>query len=417
MQQVTAPPQSKHRALGHGKVPEQQGNFDHTRTSLNADRPLSGAWPSTSLRSGSGILQTKLQVNDPAEQEADAVAEQVMRLPLSGSTPVGIRGQAGFGVQRQCAACAQEDEQVQRKPLIQAKAETGMQGGITAPVPVQQGIAATRGGGAALGANTRGEMEGRFGQNFGSVRIHTGGYAEQLSDQVQARAFTVGNDIYFNRGEYQPGTMSGQRLLAHELVHTVQQGAVGGNGAFDTVRGPHRLQRMAISQVGTAPASSCGSFDYKWKIALDTPAPADGFLVQEVNFREQTGKCTDSPVETTPIKPFLTYWESWKILKGKKLDVDFAAFGFTDNFAMGPSPNTTGTRAETGNLKFFSETVTGDLNTLWTPNAYTVTLPATYTQPSWWNNASTETGYHFANSWWNCCGKPATARNDSEGYP
>jgi hypothetical protein len=66
-------------------------------------------------------------------------------------------------------------------------------------------------------------MEHRLGSDFSGVRIHRGAEAAESAQSIDARAYTSGNDIVFNSGEYQPQTSSGQRLLAHELVHTLQQ--------------------------------------------------------------------------------------------------------------------------------------------------------------------------------------------------
>ena len=71
-------------------------------------------------------------------------------------------------------------------------------------------------------ANTR--MSTAFGHDFSKVRVHTDTHAAGLSNQLNARAFTIGSDIAFGAGEYQPGTMIGDALLAHELAHVVQQG-------------------------------------------------------------------------------------------------------------------------------------------------------------------------------------------------
>ncbi|HXQ71524.1 MAG TPA: DUF4157 domain-containing protein, partial [Pyrinomonadaceae bacterium] len=71
-------------------------------------------------------------------------------------------------------------------------------------------------------ANTR--MSAAFGHDFSNVRVHTDSHAAGLSNQLNARAFTIGSDIAFGTGEYQPGTMIGDALLAHELAHVVQQG-------------------------------------------------------------------------------------------------------------------------------------------------------------------------------------------------
>ena len=68
-------------------------------------------------------------------------------------------------------------------------------------------------------------MESRVETDLSAVRVHTGDYAAELSQQLNAQAFTVGNDIYFNSGKFSPGSDDGKQLLAHELVHTIQQGA------------------------------------------------------------------------------------------------------------------------------------------------------------------------------------------------
>src|SRR5688500_18908026 len=78
---------------------------------------------------------------------------------------------------------------------------------------------------APLGPSVRGFMETRFGADLGDVRIHTGPEAAALCGALQARAFTWGNDIVFGAGQYAPASPAGRRLLAHELVHVLQQRA------------------------------------------------------------------------------------------------------------------------------------------------------------------------------------------------
>jgi len=86
-----------------------------------------------------------------------------------------------------------------------------------------------RQGGKSLDESTRTEMESSFGQSFANVRVHHDRAAHQQSEAMAARAFTVGEHIYFSRGEYNPASSSGQSLLAHELTHVVQQGQMGGD--------------------------------------------------------------------------------------------------------------------------------------------------------------------------------------------
>jgi Domain of unknown function (DUF4157) len=77
--------------------------------------------------------------------------------------------------------------------------------------------------GQPLDSQARAVLEPRFGHNFGDVRVYADGQADQLAQDYQARAFTVGQDVYFRSGEYDPQTPSGMGLLAHELTHTIQQ--------------------------------------------------------------------------------------------------------------------------------------------------------------------------------------------------
>ena len=79
------------------------------------------------------------------------------------------------------------------------------------------------GGGNALDDDTRGFMEQRMGHDFSSVRVHTGAQANQSAESVQANAYTVGDNVVFRSGQYDPGSDSGRRTIAHELTHVVQQ--------------------------------------------------------------------------------------------------------------------------------------------------------------------------------------------------
>jgi hypothetical protein len=142
---------------------------------------------------------------DPAEREAEEMARKVLNMRGS-STASGARGTAGKGtVQRDVAAMA-------------------------AAAPIRSPSSAGGGGGGGSGAplppSVRSFMEPRFGANFGSVRIHTGDAAAQQSASLQAKAFTVGDNVYFGQGQYRPESPAGRELIAHELTHTIQQGAV-----------------------------------------------------------------------------------------------------------------------------------------------------------------------------------------------
>ena len=102
-------------------------------------------------------------------------------------------------------------------PVLQAKKETAVSDGVA------YAVRSCRGGGSALDADINSFMRDRFGYNFGSVKSHTDRRSVQLNQNLNARAFTIGNDVYFNQGEYKPYSSEGKHLLAHELTHVVQQ--------------------------------------------------------------------------------------------------------------------------------------------------------------------------------------------------
>ena len=109
---------------------------------------------------------------------------------------------------------------------LQAAPNHGLEGGDV-DTDVARSIQSAKGGGAPLHDGVRSSMEQGFGADFSGVRVHTGGESDALNRSLNARAFTTGNDIFFGSGEYNPGSSGGQELIAHELTHTVQQGAAG----------------------------------------------------------------------------------------------------------------------------------------------------------------------------------------------
>lgn len=158
---------------------------------------------------GANVVQPKLQVGpagDRYEQEADIVASEVMR---SLGQPV-VKDDA--------------DGRVQRSPL---EGIVGLDGGPVGS-DTESAIQQSRGGGQPLPGSLLRSMEDSFGADFSGVRVHNDASADGLNRSMQSRAFTVGSDIFFARGQYQPSSHAGQALLAHELTHTIQQGAASG---------------------------------------------------------------------------------------------------------------------------------------------------------------------------------------------
>lgn len=200
--------------------------------------------PATNVTSNSAlVVQTKLMVgqpNDKYEQEADAVAQQVMNMSSSHDL-----------VQTKCTDC-EENGLLQPQPigkrLLQTKHDSALmpQGDTTAVSPaIEIRLQRSIGGGNPLPSSTCQQMGSTFGVNFSGVRLHTGSEAMQLSQSLGARAFTYGRDVFFNQTSYNPHSTSDKQLLAHELTHVVQQGGASAN-QIQTKNLPHVIQRSKL---------------------------------------------------------------------------------------------------------------------------------------------------------------------------
>jgi Domain of unknown function (DUF4157) len=119
-----------------------------------------------------------------------------------------------------------------------------LSGGLVHP-DVEAAIAATRGGGKPLERSVASTLSSSMGTSLGDVRVHTDDGAAALARAVSARAFTVGNDIYFARNEYQPRTPGGKELIAHEAAHTIQQRNAPLDGALMVSQPGDALERDA----------------------------------------------------------------------------------------------------------------------------------------------------------------------------
>ena len=254
------------------------------------------------------FIQPQLTIgaaNDSYEQEADAMADKAvhrMKDP-SVSTP---------NIQKKCADCEEknkmqrkemgkEEEKLQRKEVgeedelqrkamgeedeLQRKAmgeEDELQrkeadekeemplmrkadgGGFTASPNLTSQLGSSKGGGSPLPDGTRQGMESAFDTDFSQVRVHTGTQAADMSQGIQAHAFTHGSDVYFNNGQYSPNTEGGQRLLAHELTHVVQQGGsiqpkIQRGWFSNAVNAVGNAVSGAVSSVGNAVSGAASS--------------------------------------------------------------------------------------------------------------------------------------------------------------
>jgi hypothetical protein len=152
-----------------------------------------------------------------------------------------------------------EDSSEPNQSVMPQRADGTPQTGAQAPTEVDDGVLQRLGAGQSLDIRTRGRMEQQLGADFSQVRVHTSPTAEREAERLQARAFTVGQDIAFAPGEYQPDSLEGQRLLAHELAHVLQQ-----------QRGVARqVMRLGEDEPDASPAASPAASS----VDTDTAAP------------------------------------------------------------------------------------------------------------------------------------------------
>src|SRR5436309_2424225 len=140
---------------------------------------------------------------------------QVKAIPKASFTPVRR------GLLQRCTATTECDDCCNKQPTLQRSSINHIKPSRVPPI-VHDVLCSP---GQSLDEATRASMESRLGHDFSQVRVHTDTRAAKSARAVNALAYTVGQDVVFGTGRYAPETPSGRQLLAHELVHTVQQGA------------------------------------------------------------------------------------------------------------------------------------------------------------------------------------------------
>lgn len=156
------------------------------------------------------FIQPKLVIGSPSdryEQEADRVASDVVQRIHSPQ------------LTKQSASIQKQYKNI---GIIQPKLNQNIPSRV-APTNLGSSIQSARVSGQPLADTIRQPMEQAFGTDFSGVKIHTDSIADNLSQSIQARAFTTGKNIFFKQGEYNPSSKQGQELLAHELTHVIQQ--------------------------------------------------------------------------------------------------------------------------------------------------------------------------------------------------
>jgi hypothetical protein len=205
------------------------------------------------------------QSDDQFEKEADLIAEQVVRqrVPETGDeSNTNNSGRKGMAPASSSVSTGRDATVPNLRtirfssgiPHVQLK-NTAPAGDLVsmeenAEAPTEEKLASLEGRGLALPPAVQSEMESAMGTEFSGVRIHEDSQAAKMSRSIGAKAFTHQQDIYFNQGEYDTSSQSGKELLAHELVHTVQQQEIG-----------PRIQRTDDPPVLTSPLFAFPEFD------------------------------------------------------------------------------------------------------------------------------------------------------------
>jgi hypothetical protein len=289
------------------------------------------------------------------------------------------------------------------------------------------------GPGRPLDGSVRGRMESAFGVSFSNVRMHTDGAAAGLSDELNARAFTVGEHVAFGASEYRPGTIIGDALLAHELAHVVQQGNgaqanhAGGDAqtpvlerdadrsAVGAVASLWTSVRNALPSVSPRATSGlrlsrcskdkkeapkvatlahrttsgptdegCGGYTWATQWSVDNATNAtNGFVVQKLIFDLQRQICaggTDNFAKT--------YWEAWEVRSGQVYIGTSANRHNADTFHVAGTPDEKGVNIEEGYAKYIDGYTAP---TSWGNVPEAGDLPATTVEPAGWSNDGT---YH-----------------------
>jgi hypothetical protein len=237
-------------AKSKNSAPKTQRKTDHSQSMnssvdrvLYLQRTIGNQAVGRLIRSEA--LQTKLKIGPPGdkyEREADRVADQVMRMrdiEVSAKTnasnsiqgnSIQLRRPGGNNGTK--SGKGEEEETLQKKEASSSTPEVTPK--------LESSISAVSAGGQPLPESVRAFHEPRFGVDFSQVRMHTGSQAAETVKSINAKAFTVGHNIAFGGGQFAPESKDGQRLIAHELTHTIQQG--------------HAIQRSPqISMTVTAP--------------------------------------------------------------------------------------------------------------------------------------------------------------------
>ena len=204
-------------------------------------------------------IQTKLKISqpdDPLEREADGVSEQIVAMDYTDSdTKFGNKIEGIETINRKCSTC-EEDNNDKEKPIqISWKSNINNKQNEAVSYEINneiRNVISDRG--QPLDTPTKEFMGSRFGCDFSNIRIHTDERGAKSAYSVNALSYTIGNNVIFNEGKYQPNTLEGRRLLAHELTHVVQQSSKVGGSTIGLRRNKTSVKMVSkVNGIGAEP--------------------------------------------------------------------------------------------------------------------------------------------------------------------
>jgi hypothetical protein len=164
------------------------------------------------------------------------------------------------GTEAKTSGLAGLQRQVGNQAVQRLLAQRSGDGPVEVDDTIADRINRERGGGQALDDGVQQRLSASLGQDFSNVQVHTSSESHELNQELGAKAFTTGQDVFFREGAYEPHTGSGQELIAHELTHVVQQssGRVSSSGGM-TVNAPgdsFEQEADSVAKTVTNPAAS-----------------------------------------------------------------------------------------------------------------------------------------------------------------
>src|SRR3989338_7738412 len=166
----------------------------------------------------------QMMEEEPAQAQEEEVQAQEEEVQAKEEEIQAKEDEPAQMMEEEPAQAQEEEVQTKEDDELQTKLQPSAPATSSQP-SINDKLSSSKGSGSPISGGVKQEMESGFGADFSDVKIHTDDRAASMSKEIGAQAFTNKGDIYFNQGKFNPATQQGKTLLAHELTHTIQQGA------------------------------------------------------------------------------------------------------------------------------------------------------------------------------------------------